>query len=210
MKNLYLVIEDSLSMNLVSPICWPRDFVIRSFDTDQKLIAELESLTPGCILLDLAISEVSAFEVISAALACSVELPVVVAIGSGDVAQAVRAMKEGAVDVVVRPIVGHLLLEALTGVFALQGLRELDDDRRAAANGRLAALTRREQDVLRGLTAGRSNKLLAHDFGISIRTVEMHRSSMMDRLGVKTFAEALRVAFDGAAKLSGHRPSSQR
>jgi two-component system response regulator FixJ len=120
-------------------------------------------------------------------------LPVVVMTGQGDVQTAVRAMKAGAVDFIEKPYDDEVLVKAIE--LALSLPRQSDRNREAAeAAQRVAALSPRERQVLDALVAGRPNKVIAYDLGISARTVEVHRARMMERLGVRQLAEAIRLA----------------
>jgi two-component system, LuxR family, response regulator FixJ len=102
-------------------------------------------------------------------------------------------MKAGAVDFLEKPYTDELLLNAIET--ALGRIGGAADDREAsAAAQRIATLSRREREVLDALVAGRANKVIAFDLGISVRTVEVHRARMMERLGVRQFAEAIRLA----------------
>ena len=124
-----------------------------------------------------------------------VTMPVIVLTGHGDVATAVAAMKNGAADFLEKPFEKAGLLDAIG--------RAVDAiDHRGAASGserearlRIAALTPRERDVLRELARGQPNKAIAHDLGISPRTVEVHRANVMSKLNVRSLSEALRIAF---------------
>jgi two-component system response regulator FixJ len=120
-------------------------------------------------------------------------LPVVVMTGQGDVSIAVRAMKAGAVDFIEKPFDEKTLFGAIELALAKGG-----DPGRVAemseATRRVARMSVREREVLAGLIAGKSNKVIAFDLGISVRTVEVHRARMMERLGVRQLAAAVRLA----------------
>jgi two-component system response regulator FixJ len=111
--------------------------------------------------------------------------PVVVVTGHGDVPLAVRAMRAGALDFVEKPFEPERLLTAV---------REASPPHRAPSANSLGSLTPREREVLRALAEGAPNKLVAHGLGISVRTVEVYRASIMDKLGAKSFAELVRIA----------------
>jgi two-component system response regulator FixJ len=123
-----------------------------------------------------------------------IEWPVIVMTGHGEVSVAVRAMKLGAVDFLEKPFDEEVLLSSLERAFGLLKDRGEAAERKQRARDRVNALTAREKEVLRGLMAGMANKLLARRLDISLRTVEMHRANMMDRLGVRSLAEALTLA----------------
>jgi two-component system response regulator FixJ len=118
------------------------------------------------------------------------DLPVIVVTGQGDVQTAVRAMKAGATDFLEKPYSDHALLQAIESAFGEESHSDLDI---ADAVQRVATLSPREREVLDGLLAGRPNKLIAFDLGISVRTVEVHRARMMERLGMRQLAEVIRL-----------------
>ncbi|WP_226895979.1 response regulator transcription factor [Polymorphobacter sp. PAMC 29334] len=197
-RHVYVVDSSSALRTRLFHSLVSQGFAVRLCSAGEQLIAGLTEFATGCIILDM-VDTADCFDLISSLSASRPTLPVIAMTSAGDVVAAVQAMRAGAVDVIEKPVDENALATSVSGA-----LRELDDrvrdvDRRAVASERLAALTARENEVLRGLSVGRSNKLLAFDFGISIRTVEMHRSSMMERLGVRTLAEALFIAFDAAS-----------
>ena len=124
---------------------------------------------------------------------CGIDLPVIVLTGHGDVLTAVKAMKAGAVDFIEKPIDENQLLGAIHA--ALTDKKPGARDRAVAeAAQQMALLSPRERQVLQAIAGGGPNKLIAYDLGISVRTVEVHRAHMLDRLGVRTIAEAIRIA----------------
>lgn len=197
MKTVYIVDDDAAVRASLGFFLTTSGFVNVPFDDPHEFVRSLGQLEPGCVLLDLRMPALDGFAVLARLASLREQLPVVMMTGHGDVVTAVRAMKSGASDFIEKPFEEEMLLEILGRVFAtLDGsLREVS--RKRAASVRLSALSAREQEVLLGLLTGHSNKVLAFQLGISIRTIEMHRAGMMDRLGVRTLAEALRLAFEG-------------
>jgi two-component system response regulator FixJ len=166
----------------------------RPFGSGVDFLEALDDLKPGCILLDIRMPEVDGFHVMAELGKRQVEWPVIVMTGHGEVSVAVRAMKLGAVDFIEKPFEETVLLSSLERAFVLLKDRGETAERKQNAQERVNALTGREREVLRGLMGGMANKLLARRLDISLRTVEMHRANMMDRLGVKSLAEALTLA----------------
>jgi two-component system response regulator FixJ len=150
-------------------------------------------LASGCVLLDIRMPGMDGLELQARLLALGISLPVIVMTGQGDVQSAVRAMKAGAVDFIEKPYDDEVLLNAIGGALARAGAPNRDRQTVEAAR-RIAALSPREREVLDALLAGRPNKVIAFDLGISVRTVEVHRARMMDRLGTRQLAEAIRLA----------------
>jgi len=131
-----------------------------------------------------------------------VRLPVIVVTGHGDVPTAVSAMKAGAIDFIEKPIDDELLLAAVDA--ALAEAKPIARDREAARAAELIErLSPRERQVLDAIAIGRPNKLIAYDLGISVRTVEVHRAHMQERLGVRNIAEAIRISLMAALVASG-------
>jgi len=157
-------------------------------------------LEPGCILLDLRMPQMDGFHVMDALARRNVDWPVIVMTGHGEVPIAVRAMKKGALDFIEKPFSEQALLGCFANAFRRLRERAEAGQKRRDAMGRAALLTAREKEVLASLLGGRSNKQIAASLGISLRTVEMHRGNMMDRLQASSLAEALTLALDAGIK----------
>src|SRR4051794_880198 len=166
------------------------------FASGLDFLDALADLEPGCILLDLRMPQMDGFQVMDALASRRIDWPVIVMTGHGEVPVAVRAMKLGAVDFIEKPFSEQALLACFARAFALLQDREAAGRRRREAHERAASLTGRETEVLQSLLAGQSNKEIAQYLGISLRTVEMHRGNMMDRLQASSLAEALTLALE--------------
>lgn len=166
----------------------------RPFASGTDFLDALTTLAPGCVLLDIRMPEVDGFAVMAELARSGFEWPVIVMTGHGEVSVAVRAMKLGAIDFIEKPFEEAVLLASLERAFAILKDRGDKAERRRHAQQRIAMLTGRETEVLQGLIAGLPNKSLARQLGVSLRTVEMHRASMMERLRVASLAEALTLA----------------
>jgi two-component system response regulator FixJ len=162
-----------------------------------------EGLEAGCILLDVRMEGMDGLSLIEVLRRQGVTLPVVVVTGHADVPLAVRAMRAGAMDFVEKPYSEERILEAVAG--ALTQLRTADQRRalEIQAEAQVAALSPRETEVLAGLVAGKPNKVIGYELGISPRTVEVHRANLMEKLGVRSLPEAVRIGL--AAGISPER-----
>ena len=170
-------------------------FSVATYASGVAFLREVRHAEPGCILLDVRMPDMDGLEVQQVLLERGVSMPVIILTGHGDMAIAVRAMKAGAVEFIEKPFEKAVLLEAIGIAF-----ERLDDTGKRAARAAdaavmIAALTGREQDVLKGLAEGLPNKTIAYDLGISPRTVEVHRANLMTKLGVRSLSDALRIAF---------------
>lgn len=170
-------------------------FEVRTYASGVEFLKEARTAEPGCILLDVRMPEMDGLEVQRELNARGVSMPVVVLTGHGDVTIAVQAMKQGAVDFLEKPFEKELLLNALDMAYKRLEAAEEASTSEQQARVRLAALTPRELDVLRGLVRGHPNKTIAYDLNISPRTVEVHRANLMTKLDVRSLSEALRIAF---------------
>ena len=192
--NVYVVDDDREVRRSLSFMLGTADLNSRPFASGIDFLEALDGLKPGCILLDIRMPEVDGFHVMAELARKRVEWPVIVMTGHGEVSVAVRAMKLGAVDFIEKPFEEAILLSSLDRAFTLLKDRGETAERKQIAEDKVNSLTTREREVLQGLMAGLPNKLLARHLGISLRTVEMHRANMMDRLGVGSLAEALTLA----------------
>lgn len=164
------------------------------FASGAEFLNILEHLTPACVLIDMDDSDVPGLELIGEMVAREIAWPVIAISGREELQLAIEVMKLGALDFLRLPISRDVLALALAPAWkALERVVEAGESRRAAQE-RLGRLTAREIDVLLALLGGRFNKAIAHDFGISVRTVEMHRAHIMAKLGVKSLAEAALLA----------------
>ena len=166
----------------------------RGFRDGEGFVEDVAKVDPGCILLDVRMPRMDGFQVMAALKEAGIDWPIIVMTGHGEIPVAVRAMKLGAVDFIEKPFSEDLLMSSLERAFLLLKDRGTKAESIKLAKERIERLTRREQEVLRGLIGGYSNKLLASHMGLSLRTVEMHRANMMDRLQVGSLAEALTLA----------------
>ena len=192
---VHLVDDDEAIRRSVGFALKTSGFQVRSYESGVEILKTAPDLEPGCILLDIRMPGMDGLEVQEALKAKGVTLPVIIMTGHGDVNLAVRAMKAGALDFIEKPFEKAVLLGAIEHAISRlkQSAEALRDASEAAT--RLRLLTGRERDVLEGLAKGLPNKSIAYDLGISPRTVEIHRANLMDKLGVKSLSEALRIAF---------------
>lgn len=149
----------------------------------------------GCVLLDVRMPEMDGIQVQQEMAIRGVDMPVIVLTGHGDIAIAVKAMRNGAVNFIEKPYEKEELLRAVDEAFEHLNRSHDKGMKSSEAKIRLASLTGRERDVLNGLVAGYPNKTIAYDLGISPRTVEIYRANMMEKLRVRSLSEALRIAF---------------
>ena len=164
-------------------------FEARGYSSAGDFLLHPPSDRPGCVLLDVRMPGPSGLELQEAMHDHGIDLPIIFLTGHGDVSSSVRAMKAGAVDFLEKPVDRDTLLGALARALT----RDLQErTRREQSNelsGRFALLTPRERDVFDRVVAGKANKVISDELGISERTVKVHRAQLMAKLGVHSAAE---------------------
>ena len=166
----------------------------RGFASGAEFLSEVERLEPGCILLDIRMSGLDGLAVLGELRARKIGWPVVVMTGHGEVSLAVSAMKLGAIEFLEKPFREDGLLDALGRAFGVLRTAIEEEASRNDALRRVRSLSARELQMLQALLNGMSNKQIADDLGISIRTVEMHRASLMRKLQARSLADAVILA----------------
>ncbi|WP_188063829.1 response regulator transcription factor [Sphingobium sp. KCTC 72723] len=193
-RRVYIVDDDSMVRRSLSFTLNTAGFLTRAFMSGRDFLDETDSLSTGCVLLDVRMPDMDGIAVLEELGRKSLLFPVIIMTGHGDVETAVRAMKQGADDFIEKPFTDAALMEMLEALFANLPARMEAQVERMKAQASVTKLTARERELLQGLVAGLSNKEIATRLDISVRTVEMHRSNLMNRLGVDTFAELIRTA----------------
>jgi len=192
---VYLVDDDDSVRRSVGFMLKTAGYKVESFESGDTFLARVKTLEPGCILLDIRMPGKDGLEVQAELNERGIAYPVTFMTGHGDVDMAVKSMKAGASDFIEKPFRKETLLEALQHA----AHRLANDDRlharRDQAKVVLNGLTPRERDVLEGLVKGHPNKTIGYDLGISPRTVEIHRANLMQKVGVHTLSDLLRIAF---------------
>lgn len=206
-RNVYIVDDDAVFRRSLSKLLRIASFEPTGYATPLEFLENCTELPTGCVLLDLRMPVMDGLATQAELKRRGVWLPIVMVSAQRDVAAAVEAMKGGAVDFIEKPFEESRLIAAI--VTALDVFHTTCDMAIAAA--KISSLTHRECQVLDGLVAGHSNKVIAHDLQISVRTVEVHRANMLGRLGVHGLGEAVRLAvMAGFAHRSGCASVSRR
>jgi two-component system response regulator FixJ len=191
-RTVYILDDDAAVLRSLERLLSSANFEPITFDHPDQFLTAAKMFKTGCVLLDVRLPGMSGLDVQAQLLKMRNDLAVIVVTGQGDIQTAVRAMKAGAADFLEKPYSDHALLGSIEATFRREAHSDRDRDI-ADATRRIASLSPREREVLDGLVAGRPNKLIAYDLGISVRTIEVHRARMMERLGAGQLAEAIRL-----------------
>jgi two-component system, LuxR family, response regulator FixJ len=183
-----------------------------SYPSAEALLAAAPTLAPGCLVIDVRMPGMDGVALQAELAARGVAHPVIVVTAYADVPLAVRVMKAGAVDLIEKP---YAVEEIVAAVRAALGRMEDTRQQQLASDAaalRIGTLTPREYEVLGQLLEGRPNKAIAHELGISPRTVEIHRANLMDKLECRSLAEVIRLALAAgivAGAPAGHEEASR-
>ena len=173
--------------------------VVRDYDSAEAFLAALPHLEPGCIVTDVRMPGMSGLDLARKVQSLGLAMPVVVITGHGDVPLAVEAMKAGAFDFIEKPFDDEVILGVLRAALGRGADAGREVAERAALAARLEALSMRERQVLDALVAGRANKVIAYELGISPRTVEVYRANVMTKMHASSLSELVRMALAAGA-----------
>jgi two-component system response regulator FixJ len=167
---------------------------VRTYDSGTAFLETLPSLKSGCVISDIRMPGLSGIDLLKRVRETNARLPVIIITGHGDVPLAVEAMKLGAAEFFEKPFQDDQMIAAVRNVLEdAKSVTEVDRHKQELQQ-RLALLSKRESDVLRGLIAGSPNKIIAFDLQISPRTVEIYRANVMTKMNAASLSELVRMA----------------
>ena len=175
--------------------------LLRSVGVDARVFASPDEFmraerpaAPGCLVLDVRLPGMSGLAFQQELTKAGITLPVIFITGHGDVPMTVRAMKAGAVEFLTKPFDDQVLLDAIHAAIGRDRLRRANDTELGALRARYDTLSERERQVFRLVIAGRLNKQIAEELGLSVVTVKVHRGQVMRKMAAKSIVELVRMA----------------
>ena len=196
---VYVVDDDEAVRDSLQWLLEGKDYRVRCFESAESFLARYDTREVACLIVDIRMDGMSGLELQDRLIENKSPLPIVFITGHGDVPMAVDTMKKGALDFIQKPFdeakldsLVERMLDKARGAFT-------DHQQAASRDALLAKLTSRESQVLERIVAGRLNKQIADDLGISIKTVEAHRANIMEKLGANTVADLLKIALGSNA-----------
>ncbi len=191
---VYIVDDDPAVLKGLSRLLRSAGYAPAPFISAREFMQHYRPDSPGCLVLDVSMPGITGLELQRWLLQINSPLPVIFLTGRGDIPMSVLAMKQGAVDFLTKPVNEEDLLKAMGE--ALKREREARSSRveTGAIQARLAKLTPREREVLEHVVAGQLNKQIAAELGIVEKTIKVHRARVMNKMGVRSLAELVRVA----------------
>ena len=167
---------------------------VESYATASAFLEAPSDPRLGCVITDVRMPGLSGIDLLRRLHELKISVPVIVITGHGDVPLAVEAMRAGAMDFLEKPFDDEVLLASVRSALEKRDGYSKRRAERAEIEARLAVLSSRERDVLAGLVAGRANKQIAYDLGISPRTVEIYRANLMNKMQAGSLSDLVRMA----------------
>jgi two-component system response regulator DctR len=199
MSTVYLVDDDDAIRDALGWLMQSRNVAWRGFASAEEFLAAWHAEGPamtGCLLVDIRMGGISGLQLFDLLREEACPLPTLFLTGHGDVPMAVAALKKGAFDFFEKPFNDNDLVNRILEALALDASQRSAQAGQETVNGRLAKLSSRERQVMELVLLGRMNKIIADELQISMRTVEVHRARLFEKMGVRTAVELARVLGD--------------
>jgi len=196
---VFIVDDDEAVRDSLRWLLEANGYRVRAFESAEAFLAAYDPAAVGVLIVDVRMPGMSGLELQEHLLARQIAIPIVFITGHGDVPMAVSTIKKGAVDFIEKPFNDVDLRVIVANMFEKAHEQAAEAANRRDREAMLARLTSREQQVLERIVAGRLNKQIADDLGISIKTVEAHRANIMEKLQVATVADLMKVALSKPA-----------
>jgi len=191
---VHVIDDDEALRDSLTFLLRAADIEVMSYSSAAAFLDALPLKGLTCIITDVRMPGLTGIDLLRRVKELGIEVPVIVITGHGDVPLAVEAMRFGAIDFLEKPFDDEILLQSVQAALRQQAGVAKRQSERAEIEGRLATLSPRERDVLGGLIAGRANKQIAFDLGISPRTVEIYRANLMDKMQAGSLSDLVRMA----------------
>ncbi|EME70071.1 response regulator [Paramagnetospirillum caucaseum] len=190
---VYIVDDDEAIRDALGWLFQSRGVAAECFVSAEDFLAAWSLRSSGCLVLDIRMGGMTGLELFDRLCEMGAKLPVIFLTGHGDVPMAVSALKKGARDFVEKPFNDNELVDKVIEALAWEAERQASDADAASLAQRLENLTLRERQVMEKVLAGKLNKVIADDLGITMRTVEVHRAHLFEKMGVKTAVELAQI-----------------
>ena len=185
----HIVDDDEAIRDALTWLFRTRQVACRAWESAEAFLEAWQPDWRGCIVLDIRMREMSGLECFEALREQGNSLPVIFLTGHGDVPMAVGALKKGAFDFLEKPVDDNALVDRVIRALAADARRQASEASQATVATRISQLTPREHEVMRLVLAGKFNKVIADELNISMRTVEVHRSRVFEKMGVRSAVE---------------------
>ena len=196
---VYVIDDDEAMRDSLDFLLAAADFQVSLFETALDFLDALPTLDFGCVVSDVRMPDIDGIELLKRLKAGGSLFPVVIMTGHGDVPLAVEAMKLGAMDFLEKPFEDDRLIGMIEAALRRAEPSVKNEAATIEIQSRIASLSPRERQVMDGLIAGLSNKLIAREYDISPRTIEVYRANVMTKMQAASLSELVRLAMRGGA-----------
>lgn len=190
---VFVVDDDTAICQSIQWLLQSVGLAVETYTSVDQFLADFDAARPGCLVVDVRMPARSGLDLQAELAARQAMLPIIVITGYADVPVAVRALKAGALDFFEKPFGDQLLLDRVRQAIEIDRHARVAAAERAAVVARLATLTRRERDVLHRVAQGKTNKVIAAELEIGMKTVEVHRARVMEKMGADSVASLIRA-----------------
>jgi FixJ family two-component response regulator len=191
---VFLVDDDAGVLKALSRLLRAKGYDVRSFASAEEFLERHDAAVAGCAVFDVSMPGLDGLALQQIFTADGNQRPIIFLTGKGDIPKSVRAVKAGAIDFLTKPVSEKDLLDAIARAVEVDAGTRQTNAALAAIQARITTLTPREREVLTHVIAGRLNKQIAGDLGTVEKTIKVHRGRMMEKLGVRTIADLVRLA----------------
>jgi two-component system response regulator FixJ len=191
---IFILDDDAAVRDSLMALFEAQGLAVETYGAADDFLAAFDPPRPGCLVLDVLMPDVTGVELLERMAAKGISVPTIIITGHGDVPLAVTAMKAGALDFIEKPFAEDTILESVRKALAHGVQAQKVSAVAAEAKDLIGRLTPREHDVLEQIVIGRANKVIAHELGISPRTVEIHRARVMEKTKARSLSALARLA----------------
>jgi FixJ family two-component response regulator len=191
---VFIVDDDEVVRDTIAQLAEAVDLKAKTFSSAQEFLDSNAPEEPGCVILDVRMPGMSGIQLQTRLRNQNIRIPIIFVTGHGDVPMAAQAFKNGAVDFIEKPFRNQDLLDQIQEALAQDTLFRQKQAVQKTARDKLVLLTQREQEVLDLVKAGKANKVIAHELGLSQRTIEVHRAGIMEKMQADSLAELITLA----------------
>lgn len=192
----YLVDDDSAIRDSMSLWLGMRGIRCVAYESAEGFLSEVQPDWRGCVLIDLQLEGIDGLQLQAELAERNITMPLIFVTGHGDVSTTRDALKAGAMDFIEKPVDNGRLIELVEAAMAKDAEAAQRQEQAALVAGRLQRLTQREREVMEQVVAGRHNREIAADLGISPRTVEVYKARLMDKLDVRRVADLVKLVVE--------------
>lgn len=196
-RTVFVIDDDAAMRDSLDFLLGSAGFTVTLFDSALGFLDALPGLGFGCVVSDVRMPGLDGIELLKRLKSDQRELPIVVMTGHGDIPLAVEAMKLGAIDFLEKPFEDERLIGTISAALSKKTDELKSEAAKAEIATRIASLSPRERQVMDGLIAGLSNKLIAREYDISPRTIEVYRANAMTKMQAGSISELVRLAMRG-------------